>query len=107
MGGQGRGVLSDFKMTRVSRMKRRELRIGLMIVVQFPYGGYGRKLAWREASQLVKRLGRERARREMYDYSMMEGVLKGRDILGIIDTTVQYKGKRIGTNVTFTMVYMR
>lgn len=54
MGGQGRGVLSDFKMTRVSSIKNGGLWIGLTVVVQFPNGGYGWKLTWCEASQLVK-----------------------------------------------------
>jgi len=62
MGGQGRGVLSDFKMTRVSPIKNEGLRIGLTIVVQLPNGGYGWKPAWCEASQLVKSRGRKRTR---------------------------------------------
>jgi hypothetical protein len=72
MGGQGRGVLSDFKMSRVSRRANwvRTKATGLTIVVQFPNGGHGWKLAWCEASQLVESLGHKRCGGEMYDYVM-------------------------------------
>jgi ribosomal protein S14 len=73
MGGQGRGVLSDFKMSRVSRraMRMRAKVPGLTIVVQFPNGGHGWKLAWCEASQLVESLGHKRCGGKMYDYVMI------------------------------------
>lgn len=55
MGGQGRGVLSDFKMTRVRaepRPRRQTLR--LTLAVQLSNGGHGWQHSWCEESQLVE-----------------------------------------------------
>lgn len=52
LGGKGRGILSDFKLTRVSEPMTQRDPI-LIKPVQLSHGGNGRKPSWREESQLV------------------------------------------------------
>jgi ribosomal protein S14 len=61
MGGQGRGVLRDFKMTRVRGLLDKTNLLGNKtanpVVVPIPYGGHGRKHSWYQESKLVMRGG--------------------------------------------------